>query len=163
MEYRAHLQAFIDRWRYNANRAAQAQSKIKILEKLPELEVPETEEIEKFKSVRPCFIYCRSLTTSLSRFPETEKISPPLLQLNEVTFGYTPEKIVLKGVNIDVGLDSRIAIIGPNGAGKSTLCVVVDVSGGILWHRGLIQLQQDQVAHRRTRATGRSTEPERSA
>ncbi|KAH9024306.1 P-loop containing nucleoside triphosphate hydrolase protein [Lactarius pseudohatsudake] len=36
MEYRKHLQAFIDRWRYNANRAAQAQSKIKILEKLPE-------------------------------------------------------------------------------------------------------------------------------
>lgn len=34
MEYRKHLQAFIDRWRYNANRAAQAQSKIKILEKV---------------------------------------------------------------------------------------------------------------------------------
>ena len=34
MEYRRHLQAFIDRWRYNANRAAQAQSKIKILEKV---------------------------------------------------------------------------------------------------------------------------------
>jgi ATP-binding cassette subfamily F protein 3 len=34
MDYRKHLQAFIDRWRYNANRAAQAQSKIKILEKV---------------------------------------------------------------------------------------------------------------------------------
>lgn len=43
LEYRAHLQAFIDRWRYNANRAAQAQMKIKILEKLPELEPPEVE------------------------------------------------------------------------------------------------------------------------
>jgi ATP-binding cassette subfamily F protein 3 len=51
MAYRAHLQAFIDRWRYNANRAAQAQSKIKILEKLPELEPPEAEETEKFKYV----------------------------------------------------------------------------------------------------------------
>lgn len=51
MEYRAHLQAFIDRWRYNANRAAQAQSKIKILEKLPELEMPEAAETEKFKYV----------------------------------------------------------------------------------------------------------------
>ncbi|GJE94176.1 ABC transporter [Phanerochaete sordida] len=103
MEYRKHLQAFIDRWRYNANRAAQAQSKIKILEKLPELTPPEVDETETFK------------------FPETEKISPPLLQLNEVTFGYTPDKILLKGVNIDVGLDSRMAIVGPNGAGKSTL------------------------------------------
>ncbi|KAI0935643.1 hypothetical protein AcV5_004007 [Taiwanofungus camphoratus] len=103
MEYRKHLQAFIDRWRYNANRAAQAQSKIKILEKLPELHPPEEEETEKFK------------------FPETEKVSPPVLQLNEVSFGYTPDKILLKGVNIDVGLESRMAIVGPNGAGKSTL------------------------------------------
>jgi ATP-binding cassette subfamily F protein 3 len=103
MEYRAHLQAFIDRWRYNANRAAQAQSKIKILEKLPVLEPPQAEETEKF------------------RFPETEKISPPLLQLSDVTFGYSSDKIILKDVNIDVGIDSRIAVVGPNGAGKSTL------------------------------------------
>ena len=105
MEYRKHLQAFIDRWRYNANRAAQAQSKIKILEKLPELTPPEEEDTETFK------------------LPDTEKISPPILQLSEVTFGYTPEKILLKGMNIDVGLESRIAVIGPNGAGKSTLYV----------------------------------------
>jgi ATP-binding cassette subfamily F protein 3 len=44
--------------------------------------------------------------------------------MNEVIFGYTPEKIILKGVNIDVGLDSRIAIVGANGAGKSTLYVL---------------------------------------
>jgi ATP-binding cassette subfamily F protein 3 len=41
--------------------------------------------------------------------------------LDEATFGYTPAKIILKNVNIDVQLDSRIAVIGPNGAGKSTL------------------------------------------
>jgi ATP-binding cassette subfamily F protein 3 len=103
LAYRQHLQAYIDRWRYNANRAPQAQSRIKILEKLPELEPPEEEDNESFK------------------FPDPEKISPPLLQLDEVTFGYTPEKIILKGVNINVDFDSRIAIIGPNGAGKSTL------------------------------------------
>lgn len=103
MEYRKHLQAFVDRWRYNANRAAQAQMRIKILEKLPDLQPPEEEETEKFK------------------FPEAEKISPPLLQLSEVTFGYSPEKLILKNVNFDVGLDSRIAIVGANGAGKSTL------------------------------------------
>ncbi|KZP15225.1 hypothetical protein FIBSPDRAFT_833190 [Athelia psychrophila] len=107
MDYRKHLQAFIDRWRYNANRAAQAQSRIKILEKLPDLEAPEEDETENFK------------------FPETEKISPPLLQMSEVTFGYTPEKIILNHVNIDVGLDSRIAIVGANGAGKSTLIKVL--------------------------------------
>ena len=58
-----------------------------------------------------------------TRFPETEKISPPVLQLDEVSFGYSPEKLLLKGINIDVGLDSRIAIVGANGAGKSTLYV----------------------------------------
>ncbi|WVQ76049.1 hypothetical protein IAR50_005685 [Cryptococcus sp. DSM 104548] len=103
LTYRQHLQAYIDRWRYNANRAAQAQSKIKILEKLPELEPPEEDDSETFK------------------FPDPEKISPPLLQLDEATFGYTPAKLILQNVNIDVQLDSRIAVIGPNGAGKSTM------------------------------------------
>ncbi|KIK96865.1 hypothetical protein PAXRUDRAFT_825494 [Paxillus rubicundulus Ve08.2h10] len=103
MEYRKHLQAFIDKWRYNANRAPQAQMRIKMLEKLPDLEPPEEEETETFK------------------LPETDKISPPLLQLSGVTFGYTPERFILKNIDIDVGLDSRIAIVGSNGAGKSTL------------------------------------------
>ncbi|GAA5909776.1 hypothetical protein JCM5296_002308 [Sporobolomyces johnsonii] len=103
LQYRQHLQAFIDRWRYNANRAAQAQMKIKILEKLPELTPPEEDDVVTFK------------------FPETDKISPPLLQLSEVSFGYTKDKPLLKGVNIDVGLDSRIGLIGANGAGKSTM------------------------------------------
>ncbi len=52
------------------------------------------------------------------RFPECDKISPPLLQLSETTFGYTPDRILLKHINIDVGLESRIAIVGANGAGK---------------------------------------------
>ena len=103
MAHRAHLQAFIDRWRYNANRAAQAQSKIKELARLPELEAPEDEHAIKF------------------RFEDTDKISPPLLQLNEVTFGYDGAKPIISNANVDVSLDSRIALIGPNGAGKSTL------------------------------------------
>lgn len=64
-----------------------------------------------------------ALNPPRGRFPETERISPPLLQLNEVTFGYTTDRVVLRDVNIDVGLDSRIAVVGPNGAGKSTLWV----------------------------------------
>lgn len=79
--------------------------KIKILEKLPELTPPEEDDVVTFK------------------FPETDKISPPLLQLSDVEFGYSKDKMLLKGVNIDVGLDSRIGLIGANGAGKSTLYV----------------------------------------
>ncbi|WFD03345.1 hypothetical protein MOBT1_002034 [Malassezia obtusa] len=100
---RQHLQAFIDRWRYNAKRASQAQSRIKELERLPELEPPEKESGERFT------------------LPDTDKLSPPLLQLDNVTFGYTPEKILLRHINFDVTMESRIALVGSNGAGKSTL------------------------------------------
>ncbi|KAJ3361812.1 hypothetical protein GGF32_006987 [Allomyces javanicus] len=104
MEYRRHLQAFVDRWRYNAKKAAQAQSKIKILEKLPELEVP-TEEVQ--------------VTFA---FPDPEKISPPILQMDEVTFAYGPESPpIIKNATLDVQLTSRVAVVGPNGAGKSTV------------------------------------------
>ncbi|EGG12464.1 uncharacterized protein MELLADRAFT_32830, partial [Melampsora larici-populina 98AG31] len=103
-QYKAHLQAFIDRWRYNANRAAQAQSKIKILEKLPELEPPEDDDVVHFK------------------FASTDKLTPPLLQLNDCAFGYSDDRpMILKDVNIDVTMESRLGLIGPNGAGKSTL------------------------------------------
>lgn len=102
--YRAGLQAFIDRWRYNANRAAQAQSKIKILEKLPELEPPPDDDVVKFT------------------FQEADKLSPPILQLEEAAFSYEKGgRVIISGVNLDVGLESRIGLIGPNGAGKSTL------------------------------------------
>lgn len=57
------------------------------------------------------------------KFPETDKISPPLLQLSDVAFGYTKDKPLLKNVNINVALDSRLGLIGANGAGKSTLYV----------------------------------------
>jgi len=63
--------------------------------------------------------------------------------MSEVTFGYTSEKLVLKDVNIDVGLDSRIAIVGANGAGKSTLwvCVGAVVYSYTLWFASWLQYQ----------------------
>lgn len=54
------------------------------------------------------------------KFPEVEKMSPPIIQMSGVTFGYSPDKILLKNVDLDVQLDSRIGIVGPNGAGKTT-------------------------------------------
>ncbi|KAI0155146.1 P-loop containing nucleoside triphosphate hydrolase protein [Xylariaceae sp. FL1272] len=100
---RAHLQAFIDKFRYNAGKAAEAQSRIKKLERMPVLQPPEAEYSVKF------------------RFPDVEKLSPPIVQMSGVTFGYTPDKILLKNVDLDVQLDSRIGIVGPNGAGKTTI------------------------------------------
>ncbi|KAG6997886.1 protein GCN20 [Physcia stellaris] len=103
MAQRAHLQAFIDKFRYNAAKSSEAQSRIKKLEKMPILEAPESEYTVHF------------------RFPEVEKLSPPIIQMSGVSFGYSPEKPLLRNVDLDVQLDSRIGIVGPNGAGKTTV------------------------------------------
>ncbi|OWB67037.1 hypothetical protein B5S33_g299 [[Candida] boidinii] len=107
MAYRAHLQEFIDKFRYNAAKSSEAQSRIKKLEKLPILEPPEEEKAITFK------------------FPEPESLSPPILQLLGVSFGYDPKKLLLKDVDLDVQLDSRIALVGANGCGKTTLLKVL--------------------------------------
>ncbi|KAF7513304.1 hypothetical protein GJ744_009725 [Endocarpon pusillum] len=103
MAQRAHLQAFIDKFRYNAAKSSEAQSRIKKLEKMPLLEAPEAEYTVHFK------------------FPDVEKLSPPIIQMTNVAFGYTPDKLLLRNVDLDVQLDSRIGIVGPNGAGKTTV------------------------------------------
>ena len=103
MAQRAHLQAFIDKFRYNAAKSSEAQSRIKKLEKMPVLEAPESEYTVHF------------------RFPDVEKLSPPIIQMTGVSFGYSPGKPLLKNVDLDVQLDSRIGIVGPNGAGKTTV------------------------------------------
>lgn len=103
MAYRQHLQAFIDKFRYNAAKSSEAQSRIKKLEKLPALEPPEDDKVITFK------------------FPDPDGISPPILQMHNVTFGYSPDKILLKNVEMDVQMDSRIAFCGGNGTGKTTL------------------------------------------
>lgn len=107
MAYRKHLQEFIDKFRYNAAKSSEAQSRIKKLEKLPVLEPPEQEKSIDFK------------------FPDCEKLSPPIIQLQDVSFGYSPDKLLLKDVNLDIQMDSRIALVGANGCGKTTLLKVM--------------------------------------
>ena len=53
--------------------------------------------------------------------PNPEKISPPILRLDEAVVGWTADKPLLKKVNINVDMETRIALVGPNGVGKSTL------------------------------------------
>ena len=70
------------------------------------------------------------------KFPEVEKLSPPIVQMSEVAFGYTPEMPLLKNVDLDVQLDSRIGIVGPNGAGKTTVLKLL--TGQLQPTKGLI-------------------------
>jgi ATP-binding cassette subfamily F protein 3 len=95
--------AFIDKFRYNAAKSSEAQSRIKKLERMPVLEAPESEYVVHFK------------------FPDVEKLSPPIIQMSGVAFGFTKDKPLLSNVDLDVQLDSRIGIVGPNGAGKTTV------------------------------------------
>ncbi|GAA6233361.1 ATP-binding cassette sub-family F member 3-like isoform X1 [Lates japonicus] len=125
LQYRQHIQVFIDRFRYNANRAAQVQSKLKLLERLPELKPIEKE------------------TEVTLRFPDNfEKLSPPILQLDEVEFYYNPDHRLFSGLNLSADLESRICIVGENGAGKSTVLKLLmgeltPVSGVRQAHRNL--------------------------
>lgn len=107
MAVRAHLQAFIDKFRYNAAKSSEAQSRIKKLEKLPVLEAPEEEKTVTFK------------------FNDPEPLSPPILQLLDVSFGYDSKNLLLNHVDLDIQLDSRIALVGANGCGKTTLLKVL--------------------------------------
>ncbi|KAJ3025173.1 UNVERIFIED_CONTAM: hypothetical protein HDU68_007403 [Siphonaria sp. JEL0065] len=137
LQYRQHLQAFIDRWRYNANRAAQAQSKIKILEKLPELIAPPKDDMDGLGEGESKDLYFR--------FPEPEKLSPPILQMDEVTFAYPgTTRTILSSISFDLQMDSKIAIVGPNGAGKSTMIYLLtgqhNPTTGICHRHGRLRL-----------------------
>lgn len=63
--------------------------------------------------------------TCIFMFPNPEKISPPILRLDEAKVGWTKDKPLLRKVNLNVDMETRIALVGPNGAGKSTLVKTV--------------------------------------
>lgn len=100
---RAHLQAYIDRFRYKATKAKQAQSRIKMLAKLQDEPIVDLEPTDVFS------------------FPETELLPAPCMKIQDGSFSYVPETIVLKNLNLSIGNNDRIALLGKNGNGKSTL------------------------------------------
>jgi ATP-binding cassette, subfamily F, member 3 len=100
---RKHMQAFIDRFRYKASKARQAQSRLKALAKMePIAAVVEERGIE-------------------FQFPEPEELAPPLIVMDDVAVGYEPGKPVLQKVNLRLDPDERVALLGANGNGKSTM------------------------------------------
>jgi ATP-binding cassette subfamily F protein 3 len=103
---RKHMQAFVDRFRYKASKARQAQSRLKALSKLePPLEAARSAEI-------------------VLRFPEPNVPPPPLLTFDRVQAGYG-EHVVLDRLDLRIDPDDRIALLGANGNGKSTFAKVI--------------------------------------
>ncbi|KAL3072645.1 hypothetical protein niasHS_017619 [Heterodera schachtii] len=77
------------------------------------------------------------------KFPDTTKMSPPILGLHDVTFGYDERSTLFRELDFGVDMDSRIAIVGPNGVGKSTLLKLL--SGKLKPRNG------EQTMHRQLR------------
>jgi ATP-binding cassette subfamily F protein 3 len=99
---RAHMQAFVDRFKAQASKARQAQSRIKALEKLPQVESVLEDHVTTFA------------------FPKPADLAPPLLALARADVGYG-DRVILKGLDLRLDQEDRIALLGANGNGKSTL------------------------------------------
>ena len=99
---RAHMEKYIARFKAQATKARQAQSRIKALERMEELSAAHVDSPFDFV------------------FRESEKISSPLLDLSEGRLGYG-DKTILEKVKLQLTPGARIGLLGPNGAGKSTL------------------------------------------
>lgn len=93
----------MDKFRYNAKRASLVQSRIKAINRIELVE-------EVMKDPTCVFI-----------FPNPEFMSAPILRLDECVIGWSKDAPLLKKVNINIDMETRIALVGPNGAGKSTL------------------------------------------
>jgi len=101
---RAHMQAFVDRFKAKASKARQAQSRVKMLEKMQDIAIPISERAVPF------------------HFPEPKgKLAPPMLELENANLGYGEGAQILSGVNLRLDPDDRVAIVGANGQGKTTL------------------------------------------
>jgi ATP-binding cassette subfamily F protein 3 len=101
---RKRLQAFVDRFKAKASKARQAQSRVKMLEKMKPIAALVTQDV-------------REIT-----FPAPEKmLSPPIIAVDDVSVGYDPKNPVLNRVTLRIDTDDRIALLGSNGNGKSTL------------------------------------------
>jgi len=107
-DQRRHMEAFVERFRYKASKARQAQSRLKALARL-----------------EPIIALADSTLLPFS-FPEPAKrMAPPIVAMEKVSVGYDPVRPVLTGIDIRIDDDDRIALLGANGNGKSTFAKLI--------------------------------------
>jgi ATP-binding cassette subfamily F protein 3 len=100
---RAHMQKFVDRFKASAAKAAQAQSRMKMLAKMAQVEVPPDEFVAPI------------------RIPKATEASPPLITMDRASVGYEAGKPILTNLSFRFDPQDRIALLGKNGNGKSTM------------------------------------------
>jgi ATP-binding cassette subfamily F protein 3 len=103
---RTHLQSYVDRFRYKADKAKQAQSRLKMIAKLEPITRPQEAALRRFS------------------FPEPEELSPPIVRVENGTVGYE-DTAILSRLDLRIDQDDRIALLGQNGEGKSTLSKLI--------------------------------------
>ncbi len=118
----AHIQSFIDRFKAQATKAKQAQSRIKSLERMELIAQAHVDSPFSFS------------------FPPPKKMPNPLLKLDEADIGYG-DKIIINKASLSISPGDRIGLLGPNGAGKSSLIKVL--SGQMPALNGKLQTAQD--------------------
>ena len=105
---RKHMMAFVDRFRYTASKAKQAQSRIKALERMGTMGAALNENVSPI------------------RFPDPQKeASSPIIRLEHTDAGYGKDAIILKDLDLRINADDRIALLGSNGNGKSTFAKLI--------------------------------------
>jgi ATP-binding cassette subfamily F protein 3 len=102
-----HMEAFVERFRYKATKARQAQSRLKALERM-----------------QPIAAVIEDKATEI-HFPNPLRASPPLISLDNVSAGYEPGNPVLSDLNLRLDPEDRVALLGANGNGKSTLARII--------------------------------------
>jgi ATP-binding cassette subfamily F protein 3 len=101
---RKRLQSFVDRFKAKASKARQAQSRVKMLERMKPIAALVTQDVREI------------------HFPAPEKaLSPPIIAVDNVSVGYDQAHPVLNRVTLRIDTEDRIALLGSNGNGKSTL------------------------------------------
>lgn len=123
---RAHMQAFIDRFKAKASKAAQAQSRVKAMERMDVVDAVIASRAVKFV------------------FPNPDKIPSPMLSIQKADIGYVEGKPILRGIHENIDRDDRIALLGANGNGKSTLMKLIagklDIMGGEMFRSGKLRI-----------------------
>ncbi len=105
--HRAHMQAFVDRFKAKASKSRQAQSRMKALERMDIVDAVIADRAVRFS------------------FPQPEEIASPFITIRDVAVGYSEGNPVLTAVHESIGMNDRIALLGANGNGKSTLMKLI--------------------------------------